>query len=187
MQIALLEARKFCPRGTFSFGTAVIFSIFSIILENYLWQSKWASSPQIFTFLNISRRLFSFLPQLLKQTLTGEVKDTMHLASSTFYSLQLVPQRSCIGENIQKVIYCLASQCRMSLCVWLQLPKQWNYRKWPRLIQCRCFHFKCNCHFISKTLLRRNDCLGNECLSRELKPQMGFLARMLAPGSNGRL
>ena len=48
-------------------------------------------------------------------------------------------------------------------------------------------HFKYNCHFISKTLLKGNDCLGNEYLSRELKTKTGFLAKMLASGSNIRL
>lgn len=42
------------------------------------------------------------------------------------------------------------------------------------LIQHRYFNLKYNCHFISKTLLKRNDCLENEYLSRELKTKKFF-------------
>ena len=120
VQNTILEAYKFRLQGTFLFGATVIF-------QSFLWYLRTIYDIVQTSYISINfylpehfQRIFSFLTNLLKQTFTGDNKDMKHWVGSTFYSPQLVPQSSQGREKVEKVTYCFPSQCRMSLCIWLQ-------------------------------------------------------------------
>lgn len=120
VQNTILEAYKFHLQGTFLFGATVIFQSFLWYLRT-IYDIVQTSSISINSNLpEHFQRIISFLTNLLKQTLTGENKDMKHWVGSTFYSPQLVPQRSQGREKAEKVTYCFPYKCRMSLCIWLQ-------------------------------------------------------------------
>lgn len=120
VQNTILEAYKFRLQGTFLFGATVIFQSFLWYLRT-IYDIVQTSSISINSNLpEHFQRIVSFLTNLLKQTLTGENKDMKHWVGSTFYSPQLVPQRSQGREKAEKVTYCFPYKCRMSLCIWLQ-------------------------------------------------------------------
>lgn len=120
VQNTILEAYKFRLQGTFLFGATVIFQSFLWYLRT-IYDIVQTSSISINFYLpEHFQRIVPFLTNLLKQTLTGEDKDMKHWVGSTFYSPQLVPQRSQGREKAEKVTYCFPYKCRMSLCIWLQ-------------------------------------------------------------------